>query len=246
MGFLFWEKNPDFKLENHIRMYDYTDSGVEIGRNPTEDDLRAVTNGLVAKEYARGQSPWELLLIENFHYSGKGCTEGETTVVGSVLALRMHHALADWQSIIKFLQHLCQTDRDDDVRYTITEAKFSRVGRLEKLATNLMTCARLPTEISSAYVEQHCMGEKFSWLPFRRQLRLQNYHTFLSDRIPLETIKILRRKFGVSSNAVLNTVITGALVKLLEQNGRGMIPRSLLCSYSVPLPKHPGGLVNHQ
>ena len=244
MGFLFWEENPNFKLENHIRMYDYTDSNLALPRNSTEDDLRAVTNGLLAKEYAKEHSPWELLLVENFHYSRDIGQVGTTEVVpGSVLVLRIHHALADWLSIVKFLVHLCKTDCDE-VRYTIAEAKFPQMGRLQKSAIYLNQFARLPVEVCSASVQQHCMG-KFSWLPFRTEVRFQNYHTFFSDKIPLEKIKTVRKRHGVSSNAVLNTMIAGALVKLLEEFGQTM-PRCMVCAYSIPLPQHPGGLVNHQ
>ncbi|CAG7785158.1 unnamed protein product, partial [Allacma fusca] len=66
MGYNFYESDENFDIRNHIRVYDYDDD-LYIPSPCNEDDLRKVVGGLLTKSWKPNQSPWEVLLVYNYH-----------------------------------------------------------------------------------------------------------------------------------------------------------------------------------
>ena len=232
LGYLFWQWESDFRVENHIREYDYDEPELAIPQGVcSEEDLKRATAGIVAKPFAEGRSPWEIFVIDK--YRSNNNTDGH---LQCVIVVRIHHALADGISIIKMLLRLF-----DQEATPFATARFPPNSFAARVRRNLMVALRAPFVMASTLVDAY--DGKNSWYIENKKLPKQ-YHTFFSDSVPVAKIKEIMRKHQVCYNAVVYSVTIGAMVKLMEEVGQ-QVSAQASCSYAYPLPNHPGGLVNH-
>ena len=106
MGFILWVWEADFRLEQHIRFYDFTGSDLAIPNGIcSKEDLKSVTAPLLSKPFEERQSHWELLLIEN--YRSNENMDGHPQFV---IVLTIHHALEDGISIVQMMLRLVGGD----------------------------------------------------------------------------------------------------------------------------------------
>ena len=235
-GYLFWKWDEDFRLQNHIRPYNYTENGLTIPSVCTEEDLRRVMGPLMAKEYQKDRSPWELLVVPKYEiqsHDGKDHKQKH----GCVIILRMHHGLADIISLIKLIQRLFDQDN-----IPTPQAKFRELSCRQRVFKNLLIAIQGPYRIVSAVVDAMLAGKNGWHNPFARLP--QDYYTLFSDRIPVNKLKLIMKKYGVNSNAVYNTVVAGAVGRLMREAGQVLADAHAFI-YPFPLPNHPGGTVNH-
>ena len=233
MGFIFWQWEADFRIEQHIRLYDYTDSDLALPNGIcSEEDLKRITAPLLAKAFVAGQSPWELLLIENYK-SNRNVDDHPQFV----LVLRIHHALADGVSVLKMMISLFGGDE----KAGFARVKFTPPSLWEKLGKTLLVALRGPSDLASKYVD--CFDAQNCWYMADKR-RPKEYHAFVSNTIPVGKIKEIMKKHNVCYNAVLYSVTAGAIVKLMHEAGHE-VPAKLSSFFSYPLANHPGGLVNH-
>ena len=233
MGFILWQWESDFRIEKHIRLYDYTDNDLTIPNGTcSEEDLKRITAPLLAKPFVEGQSPWELLIIEN--YRSNLNVDGHPQCV---LVLRIHHALADGLSIVKMVIRLFGGDEKSG----FARAKFTPPSLLEEVGKNLLVALRGPYDLASKFVD--CFDPPNCWYMVDRR-RLKKYHALFSHEIPVWKIKEIMRKHNACYNAVLFTVTAGAIAKLMDEAGQE-VPKKLSSFFAYPLANHPEGLVNH-
>ena len=234
MGFLFWQWEVDFRAEKHIRHYDCSDIGVALteGGVCSEEDLKRITAPLLAKPFVAGQSPWELLLMENYksHENNDGHRQ-------CVVAIRIHHALADGISLVKMISRLFDNETAD-----FTTATFPQLSLAKRILRNVLVTLRGPYDLASKYFVD-CYDSRNCWYMVDEQ-RPKQYHALFSEVIQVGKIKEIMKEYGVCYNAVLYAVTAGAIVKLMKEAGQ-KIPARLSSFYSCPLPGHPGGLENY-
>ena len=233
MGFIWWLWEADFRIEQHIRVYDFTDSDLAIPAGIcSEDDLKEITAPLLAKPFEAGQSPWELLLIEN--YRSNENFDGHPQCV---FTLRIHHALADGISIVQMLIHLVGGDEVAG----FMKPKFTPPSVAEKVLKILLVALRGPFDLASTYTD--CFDSPNSWY-MKDKRRPKEYHAFFSNTIPVWKVKEIMKKHSVCYNAVLYSVTAGAIVKLMDEAGQE-VPAKLSTLFSYPLADRPEGLANH-
>ena len=231
-GYTFWQWESDFSVEKHIREYDYDDSELALPAGIcSENDLKRITAAVVAKPYPSGQSPWEILVIENYKSSNNN--EGHPQFV---LVLRIHHLLADRISIVKLLLRLF-----DQENLSFAQARFRQMSLAERIWRNVKVAVRAPFDLVSKFLEGY--DGKNCWYMVDTQ-KAKKYHAFFSNRIPVNKVKEIMRKHKVCYNAAIYSVTAGAITKLMTEAGQ-RVPAQLSCVFPHPLPNHPGGLVNH-
>ena len=230
-GYRFWKWEKDFSLKNHVRLYDYTEPQLAIPSPCTEEDLRRVTGTLITTPYAKGQSPWEMLLIPDYQFVN---TNGETCI-GSVLTLKIHHCLADGFSVFKLLYQLY------NMNFPALSAKFRQLSALQRVMRTAVMVLSFPFDVVKIMISArddpnywHIMDTKLS----------RQYVTLTSDRIPMATIKAIKNKHSVSYNTAVYAIIGGAISRFMKAAGQ-KVPKTMASYTPLPLPNHPGGLVNH-
>ncbi|CAL8087566.1 unnamed protein product [Orchesella dallaii] len=87
MGYKFWKNDTNFKLETHIFEQKFQ----------TTDLISNIHEEALNKLYKRKQSPWEIIVIRNYH------EKDETDSKKTVLVARFHYSMADAKSILKLL-----------------------------------------------------------------------------------------------------------------------------------------------
>ena len=233
LGFILWAWEADFRIEKHIRHYDYTDSDLALPNGIcSEEDLKRLTAPLLAKPFVAGQSPWELLLIEK--YRSNLNVDGHPQ---SVIVLRIHHALADGVSIVKMIISLFNGDEMSG----FARPKFTPPSLMQNIGKTLLVAMRGPYELASKFV--NCFDTKNCWYMGDKR-RPKEYHALFSNEIPVWKIKEIMKKHSVCYNAVLYSVTAGAITKLMVEAGQE-VPAKLSSFFAYPLANHPGGLVNH-
>ncbi|CAG7653457.1 unnamed protein product [Allacma fusca] len=139
----FWKEDLNFDLKNHVRYYDYT-GALELPNAPSEMDLHNVLGKLIKLPWKKNQSPWEMLLIQN--YKGENYTG---------FVVRLNHVLADGLSIFEMFKLLSKSEWSIPVfkRTKIEISKWQRMGRALKtpydLFSNLLLCygeSKFPTK----------------------------------------------------------------------------------------------------
>ncbi|CAG7726975.1 unnamed protein product, partial [Allacma fusca] len=102
MGYPFWRRT-DFKLENHIRDYDYTGE-LSLPDFRTKKDLEVVLGGLANGDWDPDKSPWEILIVNNYHMdkiSNNDCSEVKTAFIYCV-----DHVLMDGFSAFNIMKQV--------------------------------------------------------------------------------------------------------------------------------------------
>lgn len=98
--FLFWKLEEEFKVGNHVIMYD---KARDNNRVWTETDVYEIQKNLIRKQWTRFSSPWEILVIPNYRTQSSGAREVKT-----VLCVRFHMCIENEVSWMKLLvQILC-------------------------------------------------------------------------------------------------------------------------------------------
>ena len=230
-GYMFWKWDKHFSLRNQIRLYDYTEPELAIPSPCTEQDVSRVTGALISKPYMAGRSPWEILLIPNYHYVD---SDGQTCN-GSVLTFKLHHFLADGLSMFKLLNHLFQ------MRLPVPSANFPKLSPLQKCLRLATMAFKFPVDV--AKIMTLGRDDPNSWHLTDKKLT-RRYVTLASDRIPVPTIKAIKNKHCVGYNAAVYAVTVGAISRFMAAAGQE-VPKSMTGYCPFPLPNHPGGLVNH-
>ena len=232
-GYLFWQWEADFRVEKHVREYDYEEPELALPKGGvcSEEHLKGITGAISERAYSPGQSPWEMLLIKNYKSSNN--TDGHPQCV---IVLRMHHTLTDIISMIKLILRLF-----DQETVSFAKARFRQTSAVERLWRNVKVALRAPYDVASNLVDVH--DGKNCWSMENKQLT-KHYHTLFSNPVPVGKIKEIMKKYGVSYNAAIYSVTGGAMVKLMTEAGQ-KVPDQLSTFMPYPLPDHPGGLVNH-
>ena len=240
-GFLFWEPIPNFNPSDHIRLYDHNQPDLQLpSLGVTEEDLRRISSSIIGQPYAKG-CPWEILLIPNYlHLHPDGSVDVEQHCV---ILFRFHHALMDASGVNEFLESLFDSGNENSMRAAIVARlnRFPSYSPLQDLLRIVSISLRAPFHFTDLLCRT--LRSQNEWFSVWR-IRPQDYYTYFSDAIPLSLLEEARKLYGVSSTAVVHTLITGAILRIMKENGQECGDSvGFYCAY--PLEGHPGGLTNH-
>lgn len=115
--FLFWKLEDEFKVENHVMMYEKARDNNQIW---TEMDIREIQRNLIRKQWARFASPWEILLIPNYRTQNCGPREVKT-----MLCVRFHTCIGTVAS--SWIKLLLQIFCDDNSKSSCLD-EYSSCG----------------------------------------------------------------------------------------------------------------------
>lgn len=111
--FLFWKMEDEFKVDNHVMMYE---KAKDDNRIWTETDVHELQKNLIRKQWTRFTSPWEILLIPNYRTQSCGGREVKT-----VLCVRFHMCIGNEVSWMKILcNFLCDSCDESTASFAIS------------------------------------------------------------------------------------------------------------------------------
>ena len=222
LGYLFWKWDEDFKVENHVKAYDgpYKTEGM------TEEDIPELMKELATKPFEPGRSPWEFWILNNTRLKRDPNGNPKT-----ILLFRAHHSMADGFAITRLLV-------EDIARVPMTTPAIKK----EKpgLLSQLVKLIKAPYELISLSIHSWDFND---WHKPERALT-GKLNMAVSEAVPVEYIKEIKRQHGTSFHAVIQAAFAGAIRKhMIDQNMK--VPRNLHCMVPLPMPGHPTKLRNH-
>jgi len=265
LGFPFWKKEADFKLEEHFRKFDYNIKTKPMGANDseesvTEDELLRSLGEIEALPFAKGRSPWEILVLPNYipregdlH---KDYAVPEMTVTdwndpnGSsssndkyfALVFRIHHAIGDGYSCLKMLMcHICSEPLD-----TVPKAPTKNYNFLVQIVHYIAILVFTPYyHFNQFFVEI----DRSIWHISTGKLSKKS-HFVSTERIPLESLKQVGKTHRVPMTGVFLAGLAGGIHNYLKLTGKGhQIPKFMRAFSPMPWQDHPAftvdGMVNH-
>ncbi|CAL8093985.1 unnamed protein product [Orchesella dallaii] len=250
LGFAFWKNDPDFQIQNHVVEYS----------NPVNNlgSVAEVHEHLLNKTFVPKRSPWELLVLRNCNFyqtssAQRSCTPMHNCnpeVVGdpnnnnrqgqTLLALRIHHTLGDGISVLKlFVQGLGKK--------TLVKATPKLTTRSVK--DNLVLLSTLPFSIGEECLKfwYHTLYYCRSHLRLLRAMDSKRARKVvaITELMSMSEVKSIAKESGVTFSAVILTIITCSLRKLIiRKEGKGQ-EIVLPTGYILPVDGHPNELANH-
>lgn len=223
MGYTFWRPEHNFNVDKHIRQYDLQgELALPVPSYGT--DLRRIIGPVTSLKWDSDKSPWEILVIQNYK------AFGDNDQIGTVLMIRNHHALIDGRGIVTLMRQLTKC------KYSVPEVDYKEPPLLVKLLAPL----KVPWDMAKMLVDTH--DGLHAWHGPASGPR--EFVAGVTEAIPITTIKAIKNKLGVSYTAILFAAVAGALEKFAQKEGLS-VPEKLGVYAPLPLPKHPGGTVNH-
>ena len=246
MGRPHWVEDPEFDLRYHLQRAVLPTPGDQAA-------LEEVVSLLASTPLDLSRPPWQLHMLENYD---KCCA-----LVG-----RFHHSLVDGTALMHVILSL--TDMEPDVPWPASEPENPYLPTGESWASR-RRAARERRRVSQATRDTlkrgrfaglldpsrvtdllRLSGEATADLakfllsgpdpetPLRGKLSTHKGATW-SDGIPLDDIKVIRRRIGGTVNDVLLTVVAGGLSRYLQDDG--LATYCLDLRIAVPMDLRPAG-----
>ena len=225
LGYNFWQPEADFRAEEHVREYDL-DGDLCLPYPRHEKAVLSKYGALAAQPWKPGISPWEFLVIQDYR------TESEPEVPRTAMLLRHHHALVDGYGIASVIREF------SGCPYTMPgiNMKLSFIAKL-------WAYTRIPYDISTWLANSLfpcCSPQKAATQWPAPSQAMGALEIQFSEPINVQAIKIIKDRLGVSFLAVNLALLTGALKRMLDEEG---LEDSCQVPIIFPVPKsdHPGG-----
>ncbi|CAG7819678.1 unnamed protein product [Allacma fusca] len=213
-GYTFWKTDGNFKLENHVRDYDY-EGDLRLPIHCTKEDARGVMSGLLGAPWVKGRSPWEA-----FFFPVSEDYENTRTL----FMLRIHHALGDGYSIEGLLKTLAQTE----LGMPKPKAFFGKkIGFLSVL--------RVPYDFAGLIMDSWDFQNNWH---FSTNGKPRDVHISIFKSLPVSLIKQAKNKLKVSYAAVLYSVVGGGIQRIFE-DANLPVPDFLTTHFPIPRANHP-------
>lgn len=219
--FRIWKKDHCFNIENHI-----------VEHHNFDRNLDDVHSELQNKTFQKNRSPWEIVLFRNVTLTDEN-TNFEKTDQKSVVAFRSHHVLADGKSVLKLLVECLGNKK---LKTASSSATSETV--LEKLKFLVF----FPVMYFVKYMKVSilaCQSHNHPWKVYDDR-RVKTVVRF-SPHIRMLDIKYVAKVNGVTSSAVVMSIVTGAIRKYCGEKW----DKEVAIGYPFPRPDHPESLTNH-
>ena len=227
-GYLFWKWDRNFDVSNHVRYFERENGNDGV---INEKELQKIISKLLTTRWPRNRSLWEILAINRYQPTKEDKEK-------SVLIIRFHHSLADGYSYLNFVvRGLCKA-----------ENLVAAVQSSHKLSAFQNICRTLAAPFKQPYdfvkMFNTMEPDKSPWMLRSRTDLQKQYTTVWSQAISVEMIKKIKSRHRVSFQAVLNSIVSGAIQQLMSRAGQE-VPEKMMSFVPFPLPNHPGGLRIH-
>ena len=248
-GFPFWKEEENFSLESHIRVWEETGE-----TETTEEDFVAKMGPLTTRPFAKGMSPWEMLIIPNYIASvtppdpqfiedfvgNNNNNNDEKSEKRFVIIFRFHHTLCDGFSMAKlFVQNFGGQP----------EENTPRAARKKPSVFTLMRYA-VQTLLQLGYCHLKILVWDYDfnkWHIPTKELT-GDWHTVMTEPLPFNLAREVSKRTGTATTTVLFGAIAGGLRRYWKSMGKTdkEIPKLMRALFPLPVSKHPlDGLVNH-
>ncbi|CAL8085115.1 unnamed protein product [Orchesella dallaii] len=205
MGFMFWKRDTEFNLKNHLKSHTLENN--DENQMDVDQKVCQFLEKLLNKQFKPKTSPWEFYIINNYKNEQlkNQCAKEEMTL----LIFRIHHSLADGFSIL----------------YTVIEDLFEtplpkiapatpKLSATQKIMFAFSTLFRIPQDYAK-FVGLPLYPRTPLYTPDERRECELLYERNVS--IPLQRVKDIKNKLGVSFTGVLLTTVSAAIAKTLFQ-----------------------------
>lgn len=231
LGIWFWTKDDTFDIKKHITCSTLNKDFV------TEQDLRLVEEQLLSKPFTKRASPWEMLVVPNTRLSPDSshrhhsCPDFSPAFLTTTIIFRISHILADGYSVKKLLE-------------AVSTGKACPKLKINYPSKSLFQKFVFPFKFYFTMAEVQILS--MMNFPFKtRDVEKSKVDSLQSsDVIPIETIRGIKERYGVSFTSVLISIATGTFRKLAIKNGTELT-EWMPCAIPLPKPGHPDGLTNH-
>lgn len=223
-----WEDDPRFSLSNHLHR-------ATLRKPGGERQLRAFLEKKVSRPLDRTRPLWEAWLIDG---------HGE----GSVIFLRLHHAMADGMALAQVMLSLTDPSadgRDEPIEVGPERPAPSLTSRATALVRAAMELPRLPlTLLQGVEVGRKLVLGVLPQTLLSREPGIDKLLTW-SQPVPLADVKSIGRHTGSTVNDVLMAALSGALARYLDSFGESADHLTTMVPVNIrppdqPLPKELG------
>lgn len=244
-----WEDDPDFAVGNHVDEMTLPDSD--------DKTLSRVCGELFCKLIDRGGPPWHLTVLHGHR-------------LGTVVFLKLHHAMVDGVSSVELIEVLHSTEPDTPPPPAPLQQWQPRpvpglVGRLRDVVADQVDTGLDATREVVDLIRPGAVGElagrakdlaraaiDTAPLALRRlpptpfNARIHPARDFAWVELPIEETKQVRKALGGTVNDLVLTVLSGALGRYMRRHGYPTDGRQLqaLCPVSVRSTDQSGAMGN--
>lgn len=241
MGYAFWRKEEDFRLEEHVRFYEGIENNND--RSITEDEVIKLMGPITTKPFPDKMSPWEVLIFPRFIPSKPQIHRCKDTirVEGSeqdhkfALLFRVHHGISDGYSIMKLLMKNLSNEPLD----RIPQSKDRKLPVYRSLMMYFGIILLSPYY----HLKQFVIDVDRNEWHVREGKLTREWYAIRSERMDLRTLKDVSKRLNVSTTALLLAGFGGGIRRYL---GKRKMPKVMRALAPMPWKGHPlNGLVNH-
>ncbi|WP_052112476.1 wax ester/triacylglycerol synthase family O-acyltransferase [Knoellia aerolata] len=217
-----WEDDPDFALSHHLHR-------ARLRKPGGEKQLRSFLEKKVSRPLDRSRPLWEAWLVDGY---------GE----GSVLFLRLHHAMADGMALAQVM--LTLTDPAPDARDEPREVEPANRGwSVAARATGLVRSALSLPSVPLTMLQAVQVSRKLvlGVLPRTLLSGEPGVDKLLawSRPLPLADVKAIGRETGSTVNDVLMAALSGALARYLASFGEAVDHLTTMVPVNIRPPGEP-------
>lgn len=238
-GYLFWKWEKDFNIDDHVSVYEPSET-----REMSELDLINCRVELISKPYKKGVSPWEFVVMKNYHPRYPLMIEPDVKPEDgdvskgkkSVLIMRIHHGVTDGYSLLKLWLNTMQAEnmKLDD----IPQPTFHRRDLLKTIVYNAWAAICVPY-----YVTAQLMKTYDNNFFHPKGVTLVRKCSAAGVTLPASIVKEVREKNNCTFTAVLMAALAGGIRNYLITHGIP-IPDKMHVTQPLPWPGHPEKLRN--
>jgi diacylglycerol O-acyltransferase len=183
-----WLKEADFKIEEHIHMYD------KPIRNNHE--LQEEVGKICSRELPKNKAPWEVILFEPMSGSDE-----------YIIAFRLHHSVGDGISLVRSFSTCLADKPPEDIR---TSHRFGAQGK------SYLKIAKTVLEAPGTLVSRvfKLMNKNVLHGPTPSGTKVVAW----TKQIDLELIKRIKNATGTTVNDVLFSVLAGTLGEYMSRH----------------------------
>ena len=234
---LWWEDDPHFDLDRHVRHVRLPDPG---GRA----ELQELVASRAVLPFDRSEPLWELLLVQGYDEGG-------------VLVSRLHHCIADGISLMQVLLSMADDGETELEVAPETASGRGMLGRLLSLpgamareAVDLTVHPGHAVDLVGTGVGEAAAATKLLALPPDRRTPLRRHTTMdkqvvWSDPLSLDKLKDAAHRAGATVNDLVLTAVAGGVRRELQRRGHQPVDIRAIVPYNLrpldePVPRELG------
>jgi len=225
LGFAFWKPDPEFNLDDHIRLHPKSTTGAITSSKDGMEILREIVN----KPWAPGKCLWDMQILWN-------CKSESSDELKTMVIFKFHHSMSDAFSFIKMATNGAPTNEFN----TVAKPGKVKISTLHKLLTCVFFFLKVPYD----FIKFMLLNDQNEWHKKENIDSEYEMNGIFSEPVSVNFIKEIRKRHGVSFTVVLRAAFTAAIRDTMIRQGV-KVPNRVHCLTPFPFPGHPNKLRNH-